>query len=81
VLIQAHVARARMLVIATPDTLHVRQMASVARQLNPQIEIVVRGHNEEEAGRLEAEQAGKVFLGERELARSMARHVVARCAA
>ncbi len=79
VLVQAHVARARLLVIATPDTLGVRQMASIARQLNPAIEVVVRSHNEEEARRLEEEVAGKVFLGERELARAMTAYVVGRC--
>lgn len=80
VLVQAHVARARMLVIATPDTLGVRQMANTARLLNPDIEVVVRSHNEAEARLLEQELAGKVFLGERELARAMTDYVVARCA-
>jgi CPA2 family monovalent cation:H+ antiporter-2 len=77
-LIQAHIARARMLVIATPDSLNVRQMISVARTLNPQIEIAVRTHSETEARLLNEEQAGRVFLGEQELAQSMARHVVER---
>ncbi len=77
-LIQAHIARARMLVIATPDSLNVRQMIAVARTLNPQIEIAVRTHSETEARLLNEEQAGRVFLGEQELAQSMARHVVER---
>jgi monovalent cation:H+ antiporter-2, CPA2 family len=81
VLIQAHIARARMLVIATPDTLNVRQMIATARSLNPNIETVVRSHNEAEAKLLEQEHAGKVFLGEEELAHSMARHVLERSAA
>ncbi|RYY96582.1 MAG: sodium:proton antiporter, partial [Comamonadaceae bacterium] len=68
-------------VIATPDTLGVRRMASIARQLNPGIEIVVRSHNEAEARLLEADETGKVFLGERELATAMTRYVVGRCAA
>jgi monovalent cation:H+ antiporter-2, CPA2 family len=80
VLVQAHVARAAMLVVATPDTLGVRQMARNARLLNPGIEVVVRSHNEEEARRLQEELAGTVFLGEQELARSMSRYVVERCA-
>lgn len=80
VLVQAHVARARMLVIATPHTLGVRQMASFARQLNPGIEIAVRSHNEEEARRLEEEVAGRVFVGEHELAAAMTRHVLERTA-
>ena len=78
VLIQAHIARAAMLVIATPDTLGVRKMVEAARALNPAIEVVVRTHNEEEARLLEAEQIGKVFMGEHELAHGMARHVLAR---
>jgi CPA2 family monovalent cation:H+ antiporter-2 len=60
-----------MLVIATPDTLDVRRMIEIARTVNPRIETVVRTHSEEEAVLLEKENAGKVFLGEHELARSM----------
>jgi len=45
--------------------------------LNPGIQTVVRTHSEGEADLLRAEHAGAVFLGEHELARSMARHVVA----
>jgi monovalent cation:H+ antiporter-2, CPA2 family len=81
VLIQAHVTRARMLVIATPDTMGVRQMAAHARLLNPSIEIAVRSHNEEEARRLQEEVVGQVFVGEHELASAMARHVLERCSA
>ncbi len=78
VLIQAHIARAGMLVIATPDTFHVRKMVEIARMLNPEIETVLRTHNEEEAQLLRKENIGKVFLGEHELARGMTRHVLSR---
>ncbi len=81
VLIQAHIARAHMLVIATPDTLDVRQIVATARTLNPAIETVVRTHNEEEAQLLESEGVGKVFLGEEALAVAMTTHVVATAAA
>ena len=76
VLIQAHIARAGTLVIATPDTFHARAMCETARALNPDISIVIRTHNEEEAQLLREETSGKVFLGENELASSMARHVL-----
>jgi CPA2 family monovalent cation:H+ antiporter-2 len=76
VLIQAHVHRARMLVIATPDTLNVRRMIEIARTVNPNIETVVRTHSEEEEALLKKEHAGKVFLGEHELAIAMTRHVL-----
>ena len=77
VLVQAHVARARMLVIATPDTMAARPMIDTARTLNPGIEVAVRSHNEEEAQRLRDDGAGHVFLGEAELAEAMVRHVMA----
>jgi len=78
VLIQAHVARARVLVVATPDTLNVRQMIETARTLNPSIQTVIRSHNEQEARLLTQEAAVTVFLGEQELAQAMARDVVQR---
>ena len=78
VLIQAHIARAGMLVIATPDTVSVRRMAEVARTLNPGIEIALRTHSEEEARLLSKENVGVVFFGEHELASAMTRHVLAR---
>jgi CPA2 family monovalent cation:H+ antiporter-2 len=78
VLIQAHVARAAMLVIATPDTVGVRKMVDLARKLNPRIQIVLRTHSDEEANMLRQEAAGEVFMGEHELARAMTQHVIER---
>ncbi|NKE64700.1 Kef family K(+) transporter [Ramlibacter sp. RBP-2] len=78
VLIQAHIADAAMLVIATPDTLGVRKMAETARQLNPGIEVVVRTHNEDESALLRRDRVGTVFFGEEELAKGMTAHVLRR---
>lgn len=78
VLVQAHIARAAMLVIATPDTFGVRKMVEAARTLNPSVEVVVRSHNEEEAALLERDRVGTVLLGERALAQAMAAHVLTR---
>jgi CPA2 family monovalent cation:H+ antiporter-2 len=78
VLVQAHVKDARALVIATPETVHVRTMVEVARALNPGIEVIVRSHNVAEAELLERDGTGTVFVGERELARSMSSFVLAR---
>ncbi|MBK9089751.1 MAG: NAD-binding protein, partial [Holophagales bacterium] len=78
VLVQAHVVHAAMLVVATPDPVKVRKIVEVARQLNPNVEIVLRTHTEEEADLLRQESAGKVFMGEHELALAMAGHVLAR---
>ena len=79
VLIQAHIAKAGMLVIAIPDTpVAARQMIATARTLNPDIEVVVRARTAEEAEWLVQETAVQVFLAEQELARSMSVHVLNR---
>jgi CPA2 family monovalent cation:H+ antiporter-2 len=77
VLIQAHIAHAAMLVIATPDTFHVRAMIETARALNPTIKTVVRTHNDAEADLLRSERAGEIFMGEQELAKGMTAYVLA----
>ncbi len=81
VLIQAHVARAQMLVIAVPDTFRARRMIEIARTLRPEMHIVVRAHSDEEAALLRKENAGEVFMGEHELALGMTRHILARVGA
>ncbi len=78
VLIQAHIADAAMLVIATPDALGLRQMVETARTLNPGIEVVLRTHNEEECVLLRQDAVGTVFFGEDELAKGMVGHVLQR---
>ena len=80
VLIQSHIAKAAMLVIATPDTVHVRNMVETARLLNPGIEIIVRTHSEDESELLAADGFGKIFFGEEELAKGMVRHIFDRFA-
>jgi CPA2 family monovalent cation:H+ antiporter-2 len=78
VLIQAHIARAGMLVIATPDAFNVRKMVGIARRLNPAIETVLRTQNEDDAELLEKDNLGKVFVGDHELALGMTRHILER---
>ena len=80
VLIQAHIADAAMLVVATPDTINFRQMVNTARALNPDIEILLRTHNEDESALLRKEEIGTVFFGEEELAKGMVSHVLDRFA-
>ncbi|MCC7182654.1 MAG: Kef family K(+) transporter [Rhodocyclaceae bacterium] len=79
-LIQAHIAEAAMLVVATPDPLNVRQVAETARKLNPDIEIVLRTHGEDESLMLRKEGIGTLFFGEEELAKGMAGYVLQRFA-
>ena len=78
VLIQAHIAHAAMLVIAVPEPLYVRQMVETAKTLNPNVEIVLRTHSEDESALLRKEGLGTVFYGEEELAKGMTSHVLGR---
>ena len=78
VLVQAHVARAKLLVVATPNTAGVRKMVETARTLNPRIETLLRTHSDEEAALLREENLGTVFMGEHELARAMGGEAVRR---
>ena len=78
VLIQAHIAKAAMLVVATSAPLDVREMVEIARALNPGIEVVVRTHSDDESRLLHGEGIGVIFYGEEELAKSMSRHVLER---
>jgi len=79
-LIQAHIAAAAMLVIATPDPLNVLRMAETARALNPAIEMVIRTHSAEAVEIFRKAQLGAVFFDEEELARGMQAHVLAQFA-
>ncbi len=71
VLIQAHIHRARLLVITTLDPLKTRQMIDTARTVNPRAEALVCAQSGEEAALLERERVGKVYFDEQELARSI----------
>lgn len=76
VLIQAHIANASMLVIATPDSINIRKMVETAKTLQPEIQIVIRTRNESESNLLKAESAGKVFYEKEELANSMCKFII-----
>ena len=73
VLVQAHVARAALLVVAIPDALRVRSLVETARALNPRIEVLARAHSDEESAMLRQAGIGTVFMGEHELALAMTR--------
>jgi len=71
VLEAAGIARARLLVVATPDSFQARRIVERARELRPGIDIVARTHSDTEFAKLEALGVGRVVMGERELARGM----------
>ncbi|MCD0417895.1 cation:proton antiporter [Rubrivivax sp. JA1024] len=78
VLVQAHVSRASVLVVATPDTFDVRRVAETALALRPGIEIVARSAGADADALLQTAGVARVFVAEAELARAIAAHAVAR---
>ncbi len=76
VLIQAHIARASVLIITAADALRIQQMVETTHILNPQAEILISTHDAEDAARLQKENAGIVFLDEQELANNITHHVL-----
>jgi CPA2 family monovalent cation:H+ antiporter-2 len=76
VLAQAHLERARELVVALPDPVVTRQVVDMARQINPRLRMIVRTHSEAERQWLVRRGVDSVILGEWELALEMALHAL-----
>lgn len=76
VLIQAHIVRAAILVIAISNVFQARQIIETARILNPNVKILVRTHSDEEFNLLQQENVDRVFFGEQELAQSIIQHIL-----
>lgn len=76
VLIQAHIARAAMLVVSGGDSLQARRMVETARALNPEVRVLLRAANEAEAELLRSEGLGEVFVAERTLAEQLSARVL-----
>ena len=72
----AGISRARLLIVATPDSYRARRVLEIAEATNPGIQVVVRTHSEEELARLRADHVGHVVMGEQELARAMLLYVL-----
>ena len=77
VLIQAHIARASLLVISGGDSLQARQMVETAHLLNPSIRVLLRAYSEDEAALLRQAGLGEVFVAEQCLATHLTDRVLA----
>jgi CPA2 family monovalent cation:H+ antiporter-2 len=75
---RAHLAGARLLVIAIPDPYQTRAMLDLADRIAPSADTVVRTQGEVERAQLEARGVGKAVVGERELALGMVRYALER---
>ena len=76
VLVQAHVAEARLLVIAVTEGTDVRPMMETAQQLNPGITVVVRAADEDSARYLVAEGARQAVHAKGAVADALVAHVL-----
>ena len=68
VLEHAHVAGAKVLVLAAPETFQTSHIIELARGHNPDIEIAVRASSETEVAELARQGVGLAIMGEREVA-------------
>ena len=78
VLERANVKGARLLIVTAPDPYKARAVIKVARLANPEIDTVVRTHSDREREYLERLEVGDAVMGEREVARTMARYALRR---
>ncbi|MBN8482148.1 MAG: Kef family K(+) transporter [Xanthomonadales bacterium] len=71
VLADAHIATARVLLVAIPQTLEAGPIIKQAREVNPGIAILARAHSDDEVAYLLKAGADATIMGESEIARSM----------
>jgi monovalent cation:H+ antiporter-2, CPA2 family len=77
VLVQAHIAEAGMLVVAVAESTDIRPMIETARTLNPQIPVIARAPNAEEAQLLADSGATRVVHPKQALADAIVRELSA----
>jgi CPA2 family monovalent cation:H+ antiporter-2 len=76
VLIQAHIMHARLLVISPMDILDIHRIVTIAKQLNPQIQVLICAESKEEAAVIRDENIGEVFYAKEEMAKNMSHHIL-----
>jgi monovalent cation:H+ antiporter-2, CPA2 family len=76
ILEHAHTDTARVLIVTAPEPFHARQVITLARRLNPEIDTVVRTHTSADQAYLERLGVGLAVMGERELAFGMTRYAL-----
>jgi CPA2 family monovalent cation:H+ antiporter-2 len=69
----AHFETARLIIVATPDAFQARAILEIVKRVNPDAEVLVRTHSDEERKFLESHGAHVALVAERELAVSLTR--------
>lgn len=76
VLIQAHIQHARLLVISPMDILDIHRIVDIAKQLNPEIQVLICAESKEEAAVIRDENIGEVFYAKEEMAKNMSYYIL-----
>jgi CPA2 family monovalent cation:H+ antiporter-2 len=74
----ANVGGARWLISAIPNPFENSNLIEHARAVNPKIENIARAHSDDEVAHLKKFGADLIVMGEREIARGMAGHILSR---
>jgi CPA2 family monovalent cation:H+ antiporter-2 len=74
----ANVAGAKFLISAIPNPFESGNLIERARAANPALDIIARAHSDAEVDYLTKLGANKIIMGEREIARGISEHIVAR---
>jgi monovalent cation:H+ antiporter-2, CPA2 family len=72
----ANLAGARWLISAIPNPFENSNLIEHARAVNPKIEIIARAHSDDEVAHLKKFGADLIIMGEREIARGIAAHIL-----
>jgi CPA2 family monovalent cation:H+ antiporter-2 len=67
----AELERAKLLLVAIPETFEAGQIVEQARGINPRLQIVARAHSDAEVDYLMRRGASRTIMGEREIAQRM----------
>jgi len=78
---EAAIDKAVAIIVAVPNTYEARRIVETARELRPDIEVLVRAHNEEELKYFHDQKVGLAVAGVQEVARRMMEHLSERIAA
>jgi monovalent cation:H+ antiporter-2, CPA2 family len=74
----ANVTGARFLISAIPNPFESGNLIERAREANPALDIIARAHSDAEVDYLSKLGANKIIMGEREIARGISEHILAR---
>jgi len=58
------------------DILDIHRIVAIAKQLNPQIQVLICAESKEEAAVIRDENIGEVFYAKEEMAKNMSHHIL-----